>query len=277
MSERVRKFLLYLGIVLLLVNGVGQFLPWRNPAIYTEASSAFPNDIVLTEDQFYQAIAQARQSGDRKAFLRAATRAVAQGMADYWKDEGVDRYGLRVPFYKNYVLFLASFFDPEKFRKYELMDGRAALARGVGVCSQQSIVLQQVLAAEGIPASIVGLDGHVVVTAQLDDAQQHWWILDPLNGVVIPYDLMAIEQNPKLVLEYYQAAGLSASALQAYVKIYGPEGNKIARSVAEYAPRTYLFEQIANVLIWIIPLLLAVPVAAHSVMRWFARPRRRRW
>ena len=62
-------------------------------------------------------------------------------IAHYWRDEGINKYYLRIPFWENYLLYIASYIDPEEYLKYEFYDYRRAIERGVGLCSQQAIIV----------------------------------------------------------------------------------------------------------------------------------------
>ena len=40
---------------------------------------------------------------------------------------GINKYNLRIPFYENYLLFIASYLNPEEYLKYEFVDYRKAI------------------------------------------------------------------------------------------------------------------------------------------------------
>ncbi|MFC1884974.1 hypothetical protein ACFL2O_09400, partial [Thermodesulfobacteriota bacterium] len=153
------------------------FISLRNPEIYEEPGNFFRNDITLTEDQLLSIINNATTES-REALAIELTDAVNKGIAHYWKDEGIEKYNLRVPFYENYLLFLAVYINPERFQKYEFTNYKKAMERGVGECSQQAVILYEALKHKDIEAVIVGLHGHVVVMALIDEIAGQWWILD---------------------------------------------------------------------------------------------------
>jgi hypothetical protein len=261
-------FAFSLGVGLLLANIAGLFTSLRNPAIYSEPKVNFKNDITLTVQQVYAAAAQ--PVIDRKAYLTQLTAAVNQGIAHYWRMEGIDTYHLRVPFQENYLLFVASYLDPQTFRMYEFCNYRHAIERGVGLCSQHAIILVELLQLKGIPAQVVGLGGHVVVQAEADAAAGEWWILDADYGVIIPDSIQTVQDDPTFVIAYYLQAGYSSKTAAEMKKYYTAEGNQLfplGSGVRGFYPRRCLLEQLADVLIWVIPLILGIPWLSRRIIR----------
>jgi hypothetical protein len=251
--------LFILGTVLISLNIYGQFFSLRNPELMTETDVAFKNDITLTEDQVYSNINS--QITDKKSFATKMTKTINEGIAHYWEDEGIDKYHLRVPIYKNYILYFASYIMPEKFRKYEFLDYHRAIERGLGQCSEHAIILAEVLFEKGIKSKMVGLEGHVVVTAQVDETVDEWWILDSDYGVIIPFDLATIEKRPEIIATYYSEAGYDKSTVAFMEDVYGKDGNVLDKGygVGGYSILTNYFEQASYILIWLIPSILLLP------------------
>ena len=194
------KILFFLGVGLFITNIAGLFISLRNELIYQEKAG-----INLTEKELYQRIN--KKVSDKKEYISNLNKAVKKGIAHYWRDEGIDKYNLRIPFYENYLLFIASYLDPEEYLKYEFYDYRKAIERGIGLCSQHAIIVSEILLEKNIPSFIIGLSGHVVLRAQADADRDQWWVLDPDYGVVIPYDIDIIENNPKIIRSFYTQAG----------------------------------------------------------------------
>jgi hypothetical protein len=263
----VRHILFFGGLFLLFTNVFGLFTSLRNPEIYNEKNVTFPNDINLTESQVYAVINSDRS--DIKAYVTKVTMAVNNGIADYWALDGVEKYNLRVPFQKNYLLFLGSFIWPEKFQRYEFCDYRQAIERGVGMCSQQAIILSEVLYEKGIKTKIVGLSGHVVATTQVDGKTNEWWVLDPDYGVVIPFSIQAIEIDPTIIAPYYSEKGYDTKAITALEDHYGKEGNVISEGygIGDFSRLTNYFEQVSYVLIWVIPVFLILPFIVLKIRK----------
>jgi hypothetical protein len=245
------------GAALFTLNLSGLLYPVRSPKAPPRAAETALERIV--------------EHGPRNAkdFAEATTPAVARAVGRYWLDEDIDGAELRISPRENYLLFLAGFVDPTRFRKYEFTDYRRAVRRGIGLCSQRAIVAAGILLEGGIPASIVGLQGHVVVQAQVDQTHDEWWVIDADRGVVVPMSLPEIEKNPEAIVPYYRAAGYPDEDNAALVKIYGPEGNVVlppdgARS---YAPRNYFIEKMTYVLIWLIPAMMMAGGATLDAVR----------
>lgn len=243
------------GFLLICINMWGYFTPLRAPTLMSD----FPEEISITEAQF-KAIAN-QEIINRKNYLRQATVAVQQSIVHYWD---VDTYSLRVPVYENYLLFIASYLYPPLFEKYEYNNYQKAVERGIGLCSQHAIILTQVLDEQDIPAKIVGLDGHVVVTALADPQNDQWWILDPDFGVIIDQDLAYIEQNPTIISHFYAETDFSEAEISNMVSIFEKPGNFIPEKDGSivYHPTRYVmisFEYLAYVLKWLLPLVFIFP------------------
>jgi hypothetical protein len=259
-----------------MLNIASLLISLRNPDIYSE-QCYFENDITLTEQGLWEIINKPCQSNE-ECIVRL-NDAINKGIAHYWGDN-VEKYNLRIPFYENYLLFLATstysfltkYIPPfqklfEKFRepsnvlkKYEFSDYKKAIERGVGFCSQHAIIISQVLKKKGINSKIVYLKGHIVATAQVNTSEDTWWVLDSDYGVIVKHDIQTIEQQPDTIAQYYQEKGYSDQVIKDLIRIYSKEGNKIYDDVSEYHGRErfykYYVEYILYTLKWLIPLSL---------------------
>jgi len=247
------KILFYLGFCLLIINIIGLFISLRNESIYQEKAG-----IHLTEKELYHRIN--KTVIDKKEYIANLNEAVNQGIAHYWYDAGIDKYNLRIPFYENYLLFIASYIDPEVYLKYQFYDYRRAIERGVGICSQQAIIVSEILLEKSIPSFIIGLSGHVVLRAQVDANRDQWWILDPDYGVTIPYDIDIIENNPKIIRSFYTQAGYGLKTIAKLEKIYEKKGNVVhsPQGARGYRIGSLRTEHIFYFLKWIIPCILII-------------------
>jgi hypothetical protein len=259
------KFLFFLGFCLFIVNIVGLFISLRNETIYQEKAG-----INLTEKELYQRINEAIT--DKKNYITHLNEAVHQGIAHYWRDAGINKYNLRIPFYENYLLFIASYLDPEEYLKYEFYDYRRAIERGVGLCSQQAIIVSEILLKKNIPSFIIGLSGHVVLRAQVDANRDEWWVLDPDYGVVIPHDIDIIANNPKIIRSFYAKAGYKLKTINSLGKIYEEKEGYVVRSeqgAKGYRIKRFRAERIFYLLKWIIPCIFVIA----SILLFFNRRR----
>jgi hypothetical protein len=246
------------GVLLLVLNITGLFTSLRNPAVYKEHT---PNrrPAAITVDQFYRQVDS--YHGDRRAYVTTVTKATGDAIAHYWEDSGTEKFHLRIPPRENYLLFLASYIYPAHYQKYEFMDYKKAVERGVGLCSECAIIETEVLTKHGIPAHIVSLNEHVVVEGEVDPARHEWWVLDPDFGVTLPYDMAAIQADPARIRPYYIADGRDEQVVSLLESIFRrePPTAFVGDGATPYAPRKKVLEQLSYVFIWVIPIVLMLP------------------
>jgi hypothetical protein len=261
------KSLFCLGCCLFAVNIAGLFISLRNESIYQEKQTHFANDIILTEKELYHRIN--KSVIDKKEYIANLNKAVNQGIAHYWRNAGINTYNLRIPLHENYLLFFASYLNPEDYLKYEFTNYRRAIERGVGLCSQQAIIVSEILLEKNIPSFIIGLSGHVVLRAQVDENRDEWWVLDPDYGVAIPYDIDAIENDPEIIRPFYAQGGYRQKTIAKLVKIYGQKGNSVSREQGArgYQIKRYHDEFRFYFFKWLIPCILVIPSIILFVMR----------
>lgn len=254
------QFLFALGVLLIGANLYGLSTSLRSPDLMNDMNNLMKIDKLVSEDQIYSVIQL--PVIDKKTYVRELNSIINKGIVHYWEDEGVEKYNLRVPFQENYLLFLSGYIFPSKFYKYEFFDIHSAIERGVGLCSEHSIIMATVLNEKGIKAKMVGLSGHVIVTAQVDEAEDQWWVLDPDNGVVIPYSMNEIEADPMIIEPYYLQAGFDKSTIKNLADIYEKNGNIRYKGygVGDYSLLLQYFEKAAFLLVWVIPVLLMFPL-----------------
>jgi hypothetical protein len=264
--KNTRTITFIIALILFAVNISGFFISLRNPAIYNEPHNFYEDDITLTEEQLNHILDNAK-SESREACAIELNGAVNRGIAHYWQDEGIEKYNLRVPFYENYLLFLASYIAPKQYRKYEFTDYKRAIERGVGECSQQAIILYEALKQKNMEAVIVKLRGHVVVMALIDELAGQWWTLDPDNGVVIEHGINEIEGNPAIIKEYYADNGIKIETIRSLINVYRMPGNRIYQGTADFLRSNYLVERLFYLLIWLIPSSMAAPFVFNLIRR----------
>jgi hypothetical protein len=230
----------------------------RNPELYTEKDTKRINDITISYPEIKKELVRKDNESDKEFAVRV-NKVVNDGFVHYWKEEGITKYSFRVPIWENYMLYAATFIDPERYSKYEFSNYKKNLERGAGLCSTHSTVVKGVLNDYGIQADLLDIAGHVVVSAKTGDDDA--FILDPDYGIFVPHDIASIEADPEMVRPYYKdmADLYKPGAEDPYttdivVDIYGKEGNHI------YTVDNW-FEYFSYVAIWILPLLLIMPYA----------------
>ncbi|MBK8504614.1 MAG: hypothetical protein IPL46_21845 [Saprospiraceae bacterium] len=115
-----KKIIFFLGFFLLGINTYGLFRSMRNPDIYSEEKTLRNRigDVTIEYPQIKQLLKRKEQESN-KDFAVRINKVVNDGFAHYWKAEGIDKYYLRVPLWENYLLYLASYIDPKKYKQYE--------------------------------------------------------------------------------------------------------------------------------------------------------------
>lgn len=252
------NILLSIGLVLLGINIFGLFKTMRNPDIYTEEYRIRNrlNDVMIP----YPAIKKMlhRNVGETDIdFAYRINKVVHDGFAHYWRNEGIDKYHLRVPVWENYMLYAASYIKPKQYLRYEFSDYRKNLERGAGLCSAHAIILKGVMMENGIKAELLDVGKqHVVTRVEFDNRTAY--IFDPDFGIAVPHDTAAISTNPELVREpyanmadlYYPDA-VDPYTTEKMVKIFG-----MKKYVYEVNNPFEFFSYWAK---WIVPLLLIMP------------------
>lgn len=253
----VSGILFCIGVALLGVNIAGFFVPLKNPDVYRGEYGYLKKRVTLTEDQLWAATIRGRNESAKEYVLRL-NKAVNEGIAHYWENEGTSEYSLRIPAQENYLLFLASYVYPQQYAKYEYCDYRKAIRRGVGLCSQQVIIVAGLLGDQGIKCRIAHLGGHVVALAEVDEGV--WWIADPDFGVVAPHALAEVESDPGIIKPAYKQKGYSDDVVGSLSGLYGREHNRVYGGIREYRFwKIYEIERLSYILIWVIPVMMMTP------------------
>lgn len=253
------------GVALLLLNLAGVTMGLRNPALAGDPHVRIPDPLVVSPGTFAEESRRRAAESDR-ALVERLTLLVDDSIAQWWGDAAViDTYSMRVPLRENFVLWSLSWAVPRVYRQYEFCSARKAVERGLGLCSQSSIVLVTALRENGVDASIVGLSGHVVVRARV--APDRWIIADPDTGVVFDLDLPGLEAAPSIARDAYLARGVPESSATSLSNAYSRDGNVIAGGVEEFAPTVCTIERAAYVAKWALPALLALAGLAGILRR----------
>ena len=264
--KKLNKIILLIGIVLLGVNLFGLFKTMRNPAVYTEEVTLRNriDDITIKYPEIKKMLKRKEYESNIDFAIRI-NKVVNDGFAHYWKTEGTNKYHLRVPVWENYMLYVASYVNPKKYKPYEFSNYKKNLERGVGLCSTHSTIVKGILLENGIKAELLDVGKrHVVVRAELNDTATY--ILDPDYGIVVPFDTAAIQANSELVRDAYSnmASLYYPDAIDPYttdllVKIFG---NKLHIYSVDNR-----FEYFSYWAIWILPLLLMFPFGINLFKR----------
>lgn len=178
---------------------------------------------------------------------------------------------LRVPPRQNWILYSLTWADPlfqalgltnlpHLFREYQMTHPWMALERGFGICSQQSLVLAGIFMERfSIPASLVNLNGHVLVQTEWKDGTL--FLADPIFNVALPFGLKTAESHPNQVATRYPK--------NSYVPaLFGSHDNRIIPGGPRgFNPKLYWIERTSYILIWVIPILLLLPQLLDMLRR----------
>lgn len=269
--KKLNTILLFIGLILLGINIYGLFKTMRNPDLYTEEVSLRNriDDVTIRYPEIKELLKKEPSESDIDFAIRI-NKVVNDGFAHYWKKNGITKYHLRVPVWENYLLYMASYIQPDLYERYEFSNYKKNLERGVGLCSTHSTVVKGVLLENGIKAELLDVGGrHVVVRAQFDNGKAY--LLDPDYGIVIPHDTAAVQANPELARGPYQnmADLYYPDAVDPYttdfiVKIYGDR--KHVYSVDNR------FEHFSYWAIWVIPFLFMIPFGLYYLGKKQIKP-----
>jgi hypothetical protein len=244
------------GIGLLFLNLIGVSTTLRNPDIMQEPlKDKF--DLEFSLERFnaeLDLLSKNKNLNDSNKIVQA-TYLVNRSMAHYWHSNQESNYNVEIPAHENYLLFLLARIYPKKYLKYEFCNWKRAIERGVGLCSQHVIVEMGVLNRLGIKNRVVGLSGHIVLTAEYQPNK--WLVADPDYGVVVPVSIDLIQKNTAIIGDYYKRTGYNSNHTAFLIGVYGIEGNYVADT---YCGNGALFEDVLYFLIWIIPMLFMVPL-----------------
>lgn len=110
--------LFLIGFFLLILNLIGILIPLSSPNL--GCKNTIKGKPLISEKDFYTMIKRNSQSD--KEYILTVNNAVNLRVAHCWNNINVDDYRLRVPVYENYLLWMASFINPEKYLRYEFCD-----------------------------------------------------------------------------------------------------------------------------------------------------------
>jgi len=256
--------LFFIGLLLLVINIVGLFIPQRNPAVYENLPFAGKNRSArYTAEQVQHSIQQNPPTdSSRKEYVRWLTDLIFDGTVHYWEADTNNAFHTRMPIHENYLLFIINAIQNQD-TQYEFCDSDRAIQRCASVCSQSSRILADILNQQKIQAHILTLDGHVVVRAQVEKNIPEWWILDGDYGVVIEHDLDDIEKDLDLARAAYQKEGYTDSVVNSLVTIYGSDGNATIEKRVDCTRENNTYT-----LKWLIPLVAMLPFSLLLGLEW---------
>lgn len=244
--------LLALGSLLTLVNLYGLTQTIR-PAGLEQESLRFANDVSI---HFDDAMAQIDRhpNEDKLNYAKRLTHLIAQSIAHIHWNETKDtrKYHQHIPIWENYFLyFMGRFSGIPEYQKYHYMDFERSLKRGIGVCGDTSMIMEQILEANGIESEILAFPGHVVIQANID-GKHH--IFDADFGVYLPFEPTDTPQKIEQIVSLYTEKGYGQDE-EVIRSIYTGLAQTFP-DIQSFAFKKYYFENIAYFLKWPLPLAM---------------------
>jgi hypothetical protein len=202
--------------------------------------------------------------GETFQFLNAATKVyfIAKVPTGYsWKEDYT-----KIKFQENWILYFFRKFEEiqknygkkSKYNNayifYQSSDYKFALKRGISICSQDAISFANLLKRRyNIDYKIVGLGGHVVMEAKINDK---YYISDPNMGLTFDFSIDEYYNNYENISKIKDAyTAIDRSDL---MTSYNKEGNRKFKYTgpksqeSTYNPDTITF--FSNYIKWILPI-----------------------
>jgi hypothetical protein len=253
-----------ISVLLLLINFSGVLIPLRNPAVYDEIEYAGKQRTAqyAPQEVYTQMNRDVAIDEQYPEYVKRLTQLIFDGTVHYWPESGDPAFRLRVPLRENYLIFFDQILRGER-ANYEFCRAERAIERATSVCSQSSKMLADILGRNRVKAHIVGLEGHVVTRARVDNENDIWWILDADYGVVVEHDIDAIEADPERIRPFYAAQGYNDAVIDILVGIYGPEGNQTIDENLQCEGEDHYY-----LLKWLLPVVGLIPLPLHILIAW---------
>tara|TARA_Y100001968_G_C19454442_1_gene771561 strand:+ start:297 stop:1103 length:807 start_codon:yes stop_codon:yes gene_type:complete len=249
----------YLGISLVCLNITGSFLSLRNKNYIETLGIKKP---LYSSSQAIEQINRKDLKGNE--YLYHLNNVINRSMIHSWSQENNLESRLWIPAWENYILYFSGFLHP-RLRSFEIPNYKKALDRGLGLCSQYAIIVDQVLKSKKIPSKLLGLGGHVVTTVESED--KTWWILDADYGVVIPHSIQDIYEDPSIITNYYIQKVYSEKEAIEIRDIYQKEENFLGEDWYSINYKyIFILYNASTFLKWFLPLILIYPYISSKVI-----------
>ncbi len=205
MRKKIQRISIMIGVLLIAINSIGLF---HYTTIDEHNPKARAKEIAqISESEFWSELRDTKVNINSKDGVIRLNTLVSNRMLH------IDHKYTSPTFFENYLLWAYSRYT----RYYEWVNTKRAIRLGGGFCSQQAIVLDNLLKTQGIESTIIGLSGHVVNEVLVDEG---WMILDPDYNVSIGFSLRELEHNHDIAHKAYKQTGLSDGAARRIAQMY---------------------------------------------------------
>nr|WP_136251740.1 hypothetical protein [Ningiella ruwaisensis] len=244
--------MLIISVMLLAVSLYGLTQSLR-PAQFDEEDLRFgAQDIQLSLEEYREAIKR-KENESPLAYSERLAKVIAQGTAHiHWTTFEPEEFNQLVPIWENWILFfMGKFSGIPEYERYHFADPHRSIERGIGICGEVSMVMEQLLEREGIPAEIISFKGHVIVAAQPEDKQL---LFDPDFGVTLPFSLEELAPNIDAANAIYLNAGYTQKDAEFFANSYTGRYT-VWDGAHHFITKKFYFERFAYVAKWVLPLL----------------------
>lgn len=199
--KKIKNFYLFLAIlffVLFSTNSISRFYPDTFYFPDGNGQSTYLKNINELDKKYLVLI--------QSDFIKHANEVISNGML--WPSRS------KISYFDNWMLGLLGEFDvvatylgmqksdTHALRYFESTQYERALSRKTGYCSQLALALADILNRRyNIETHMIGLDGHVVVEAIIDNRK---FILDPSVNISFDYSLDDVSKHVVEIREKYQ-------------------------------------------------------------------------
>ena len=246
-----------------LING---YFSKENKKILDYVSEENRNEILEYKDAIKKFDKLYSVHGESLEFLKEATKVyfMAKVPVEYgWKEKYT-----KIKFQENWVLYFVRKFEEYQINNggeskfggayifYQSSDYKFALKRGIGICSQDAVSFANLIKRRyNIDYNIVGLDGHVLMQAKINNKL---YLSDPNMGLTFNFNIDEYYDNYKnqlIIKEAYTGIGrpdLINSFDESGNRKFKYTGPKAIENT--YNPDTITFY--ANYIKWLMPIFL---------------------
>jgi hypothetical protein len=266
-----------LGAFLLLLTIYGEFQPLRNPLVDIQNPEITPPRVVLEQ-------ATKRETETTKEFVqRLIFGPLPHALSREWpagkREPDLIKFNGTLPWRENWLLRLGYYFEfvlphfgyASFLKRYQFMDYKKTLERGIGHCGDLVSIFTGILKDNGMAAGYVSWDGHVSAV-YFDDADSKWKVVDPYFAVVTDSSVGEIEENPDLFWSN-SPTEWPKSTQRSTNPIFEDGENVVTKgTIRNLFPTKAIVEDVTEVMKYIIPLLMIL-VGLILIARYLAPKR----
>lgn len=166
----------------------------------------------------------------------------------------------RLAIYENPLMWIAGkLYDPLS----RTQNPRRIAIGAQGLCSEAALVLAAIAKLNGVPARLVGLNGHVVAEVQ---TPQGWRVADPDFGVTYPATVHELEgpAGPAMIDHALRSKGYDDAAVSRYVEAFQTASDNVVAPIhTPLSPRLAQVEGLTEWLNWLVAIAFLAVGTLH--------------